>query len=225
MIELSNWQLALAAAALLVCLVLGGWLSRQRGIEDEPASSVSEAPSTDHSELSQLRQQLEDAQKEAELTLIQTHQVQEELEHYFLESRNLQQKLDEVQTILNQQEQSMVEATDLRQQLTIRASELSEAREETELTLLQLHQVQEELEHYFLESRKLQQELDEVQTARQEQLQRIKARLIGLYKTTPVPRHRRTNVPSGDQLEALVQRQQNALRRFKHLRANPHIPE
>ena len=161
MLELSNWQWALAAAALLVCLVLGGWLSRESWIEDEPASSVSEAPSTDPGELSQLQQQLE-----------------------------------------------------------ARDSELKAAREESELTLLQLHQVQEELEHYFLQSRDLQQKLDaalSITPKQQAQLKRIKARLLELVKTLPASANRNAQAPSGDRLEVLVQRQQNALRRFQAL--------
>ena len=112
------------------------------------------------------------------------------------------------------------ELSQLRQQLEARDSELTDAREEAELTLLQLHQVQEELEHYFLESRDLQQKLDAVQTTtpgQQEQLKRINARLLELFKTLPASANRNAQAPSSDQLEALVRRQQNALRRFQAL--------
>lgn len=112
------------------------------------------------------------------------------------------------------------ELSKLRQQLEARDSELKDAREEAELTLLQLHQVQEELEHYFLESRDLQQKLDAVQTItpeQQDQLKRIKSRLLELFKTLPASAHRNAQASSGDRLEALVQRQQNALRRFQAL--------
>ena len=114
------------------------------------------------------------------------------------------------------------ELSQLRQQLEARDSELKDAREEAELTLLQLHQVQEELEHYFLESRDLQQKLDAVQTItpkQQEQLKRINTRLLELFKTLPASCNRNAQAPSGDRLEALVQRQQNALRRFERLHA------
>ena len=112
------------------------------------------------------------------------------------------------------------ELRQLRQQLEARDSELQDAREEAELTLLQLHQVQEELEHYFLESRDLQQKLDAVQTItpeQQDQLKRINARLLAQFKSLPPAAHSNVQAPSGDRLEALVQRQQNALRRFQAL--------
>ena len=110
------------------------------------------------------------------------------------------------------------ELCQLRQQLEARNSELKDAREEAELTLLQLHQVQEELEHYFLKSRDLQQKLDAVQTItpeQQVQLKRINARLLELFKTLPASANRNAHALSNDRLEALVQRQQNALRRFQ----------
>ena len=112
------------------------------------------------------------------------------------------------------------ELSQLRQQLEARDSELKDAREEAELTLLQLHQVQEELEHYFLESRDLQQKLDAVQTITPEQKDQIKCingRLQELFKTLPSAAHPNAQAPSGDRLKALVQRQQNALRRFQAL--------
>ena len=112
------------------------------------------------------------------------------------------------------------ELSQLRQQLEARDSELKDAREEAELTLLQLHQVQEELEHYFLESRDLQQKLDAVQTItpeQQDQLKRINARLLELFKTLPASADRNAQAQTGDRLEALVQRQQKALRRFQAL--------
>ena len=124
------------------------------------------------------------------------------------------------------------ELSQLRQQLEARDSELQDAREEAELTLLQLHQVQEELEHYFLESRDLQQKLDAMKSEasteektttitpeQQDQLKRINARLLKLFKTLPVSANRNAQAPSNDRLEALVQRQQNALRRFERLHA------
>ena len=103
MAELNDWQWAIGAAALIASLVLGGWLSRERSddketsgtqVVNEDATPSPEASSDGTNELSQLRQQLEardselkDAREEAELTLLQLHQVQEELEHYFLECR------------------------------------------------------------------------------------------------------------------------------------------
>ena len=163
MAELNDWQWAIGAAVLIASLVLGGWLSRERidgseasesQVVNEPAAPRTATSTDDNSELSQLRQQLEDAREKAELTLLQLHQVQEELEHYFLESRDLQQKLDAVQIITPEQ---------------------------------------------------------------QDQLNRINARLLELFKTLPASANHSAQSPSGDQLEALVQRQQNALRRFQAL--------
>ena len=90
--------------------------------------------------------------------------------------------------------------------------------------------MQEELEHYFLESRDLQQKLDATKTEapteektstitpeQQDQLKRINARLLELFKTLPASVHHKAQFPSGDRLEALVRRQQNALRRFQAL--------
>ena len=117
------------------------------------------------------------------------------------------------------------ELNQLRQQLEARDSELKDAREEAELTLLQLHQVQEELEHYFLESRDLQHKLDAVKTITPEQLEqlrRIKARLVQLFKTMPSSRRNAISSQANHDLNELVQRQQNALRRFQRLHAaNP----
>ena len=114
------------------------------------------------------------------------------------------------------------ELSQLRQLLEARDSELKDARGEAELTLLHLHQVQEELEHYFLESRDLQQKMDSVQAItpeQQEQLKRISARLLELFKVMPSAPNPSAQAPSGNQLEALVKRQQNALRRFERLHA------
>ena len=114
------------------------------------------------------------------------------------------------------------ELNQLRQQLEARDSELKDAREEAELTLLQLHQVQEELEHYFIQSRDLQHKLDAVKTITPEQLeqvQRIKVRLVQLFKLMPSSRRNAISSQSNHNLNALVQRQQNALRRFQHLHA------
>ena len=81
------------------------------------------------SELERQESELRTAQEEAELTLLQLHQVQEEL-------GNLKPRVAELEQQLERQDDA-----------------LKTAQEEAELTLLQLHQVQEELEHYFLLSR------------------------------------------------------------------------
>ena len=109
-----------------------------------------------------------EAREEAELTLLQLHQVQEELEHVFLADRNKQEQITALQTTNQQLEQRIpqVEAelekstnnnVVISDELAATQQQLVEAREEAELTLLQLHQVQEELEHYFLLARRQQQ--------------------------------------------------------------------
>jgi hypothetical protein len=122
-------------------------------------------------ELEEQRRQRQESQEEAELTLLQLHQVQEELEQIFLADREKQQQLEQLRGELDQQRQQSGEqervASDrgaelerLQVQIQGVTTELEEQRrqrqesqEEAELTLLQLHQVQEELEHYFLLSR------------------------------------------------------------------------
>jgi chromosome segregation ATPase len=118
--------------------------------------------------LDQLEQQLlyrdrdlQQTRDEAELTLLQLHQVQEELEQLFLTDRQKQQLLDsrsgELQSLqahIHAMEQEFQPKLDqLEQQLHNRDHDLQQTRDEAELTLLQLHQVQEELERYFLQSR------------------------------------------------------------------------
>ena len=150
MADLTDWQWALGAAVVIASLVLGGWLTRQRATPPEALPEEIAPSSNDSAELDSLREQLTDAREEAELTLLQLHQVQEELEHYFLESRDLQQKLDAVTTIAPEQ---------------------------------------------------------------LEQLQRIRTRLLRLFTAMPSPSG------SEPRLRALVERQQNALRRFQRLHA------
>jgi hypothetical protein len=133
--------------------------------------------------------ELGEAREEAELTLLQLHQVQEELEQIFLADRQKQQDLEqlrqtsdaelsearkEAERLTNQLQPRVQE---LEQQLHARDTELSEAREEAELTLLQLHQVQEELEHYFLLSRG-QNELLNQYDEQQLRVQQLLGRLI-----------------------------------------------
>lgn len=108
----------------------------------------------------------------------------------------------------------------LREELSQREAELQDAREEAELIILQLHQVQEELEHYFLESRSLQQQLEEQQHSSVDlaRLQVIKQRLIALASTAPDPSSGRK--ASEANLMAIINRQQQSLRRFYRLHVN-----
>ena len=116
MLELSDWQWGVVVVAALASLSLGGWLKHWRrsqvaleaaepqGDTDTPAhyeeaASISNSLALAHqSEVATLQAELADAREEAELILLQLHQVQEELEHYFLLSRELQQQLDEAET-------------------------------------------------------------------------------------------------------------------------------
>jgi len=160
-VQISDWQLAVAFGFALLALLGGGWLLRER----QPLEPHSEAQ-RDPDPLSKLKSALDSAGT----------QSREALE-----------------------------------------AELADAREEAELILLQLHQVQEELEHYFLLSRDLQQQLEQalVPAAQLETLRAIKQRLLDLIvepgqAQAPDPR-----------LQALVQRQQEALRRFAALHEPP----
>ena len=133
---------------------------RWREIGEEPAREAQQTIGVLQGEVDDLRNQEAQAREEAELALLQLHQVQEELEVVFLADREKQKQLDELQAntaevdqlradlaaVTGELEASNLELAGLRTQET-------EAREEAELTLLQLHQVQEELEHYFLLAR------------------------------------------------------------------------
>ncbi|EAR19353.1 hypothetical protein WH7805_08346 [Synechococcus sp. WH 7805] len=130
---LTALDLTLIAAVAILSVVIGGLALR---LQASPQASPPEDSQDLSDTLNALQEQLKaaqaetkDAREEAELTLLQLHQLQEELEHNFLDSRSKEELLQQY----NQQ--------------------TNDAREEAELTLLQLHQVQEELEHYFLDSR------------------------------------------------------------------------
>jgi hypothetical protein len=84
-----------------------------------------------------LQQELSEAREEAELTLLQLHQVQEELEHYFLQSREQAKQLEEGQQ-LNEQALQALEAEkaeaakaaeDLKQQLMAQGAQVQEAQQ------------------------------------------------------------------------------------------------
>ena len=146
-----------------------------------------------------LENQLSEAREEAELTLLNLHQVQEVLESYFVrlstsehlaasQAEALQQaeatgqeqatRLEALEAEVLQISRERDDAVLGRDQL-IEALEnqLSEAREEAELTLLQLNQVQEELEHNFLRSLAS----DQLVQAQFEQLQRAQRLMFRLH--------------------------------------------
>ncbi len=80
---LSTTQWVIATALIVLAIIIGFWVGKDTEVVDES------------NELERLKNQLQerdselkDAKDEAELTLLQLHQVQEELEHYFLSSRD-----------------------------------------------------------------------------------------------------------------------------------------
>jgi len=180
-VQISDWQFAVAGALGLAALVMGGWVLRQQqpnqpeqkehseqaDSERLPDSSASAAPAPSPS-LEALEAELADAREEAELILLQLHQVQEELEHYFLLSRDLQQQLEQAQSEPVEQTQSEPEELVPSEQL--------------------------------------------------ENMRSIKQRLLNLILERP-------DAEAGDPaVRALLQRQQQALRRFAALHQQPKEP-
>jgi len=121
-----------------------------------------------------LKQRLQDAQEEAELTLLQLHQVQEELETIFLAKQDIEANLKEVNHKLNwnrsKREQLSQKLNDSAKQKEALLAEMRSSKEDLEsklcqlqsesdtkaqaqqlessLILKQLHQTQQELERY-----------------------------------------------------------------------------
>jgi hypothetical protein len=100
---LSNVDLVLMAATGLSWMVAGGVALRTGSARpgetaDAAEQPLEQAPEPDpqlQERLTQLQAEADDAREEAELTLLQLHQVQEELEHYFLLSRDLEAQLEQ----------------------------------------------------------------------------------------------------------------------------------
>ena len=96
---LTTLDLTLIAAVAILSLVSGGLALR---LQRNPQPSKTDETPDFGSRLSELQEQLKaaqaeskDAREEAELTLLQLHQVQEELEHYFLDSRSKEELLQQ----------------------------------------------------------------------------------------------------------------------------------
>jgi len=102
MTSLNDWQWAIGAALLIIVLIIGGWLNRANEAAGQEQSDqedvltrdplVAAVPSSSPSAMASadaLQAECKEAKEEAELTLLQLHQVQEELEHYFLLSQEL----------------------------------------------------------------------------------------------------------------------------------------
>ncbi len=199
--ELSMLQLHQVQEELEHSLLAGGEKQRQleagvRDLEELRRSKV-DLESSYQQELQALRHQLEprlaeqeqrlatrdtelrETKKEAELSMLQLHQVQEELEHSLLAGGETQRQLEacvrdleelrrskadqksaheqELQALRQQLEPPLAE---LEQRLATRDTELRETKKEAELSMLQLHMVQEELEHYLLADGEKQRQLE-----------------------------------------------------------------
>jgi len=165
---LSNLNLIpIASMGVLVMILIFGVLTLRSEPSDpftdsDPENSAARGSDEDRVDLKESLQntqsELREATEEAELTLLQLHQVQKDLEQVFLqkqasdnEANKLKQQLAALESALQTSHNSKNSEKD--KAIEIAKHELKEARAEAELTLLQLQQVQEELEHYFLLSR------------------------------------------------------------------------
>jgi hypothetical protein len=153
-----------------------------------------------------LQAELTEAREEAELTLLQLHQVQEELESVYLTNQELKTTNAQLQQAANSPQQPTSQQPDPSSNEALQA-ELNDAREEAELTLLQLHQVQEELEHYFLLSQELKTS-SAISPEQQQRLSRCNERLEQLLL------HQQQR---DQRLAALIDRQQKNLQRAGRL--------
>ena len=68
-------------------------------------------PSVSEAQLEALTTAEQEAREEAELTLLQLHQVQEELEHYFLLSRGQSQQLERYNQLQRRSQRLLAKAT------------------------------------------------------------------------------------------------------------------
>ena len=114
---LADWQWEGVATAVLALLILCGlikWLNERKqheinqtineDIHNQQINKNTEnaaIDSTNVEKINQLEKELEESKEEAELCLLQLHQVQEELEHYFLLSQELQQNVDKATEIVD----------------------------------------------------------------------------------------------------------------------------
>jgi chromosome segregation ATPase len=215
--SLTDWQWAGLVGIALVSLALGGILRRNSSQDQGPHHPDAE---------------FKDAREEAELTLLQLHQVQEELEQTFLADQNKQSQINTLQEQLQQAQQQLKASAPTSPDRTSQLeAELKDAREEAKLTLLQLHQVQEELEHYFLESRDLQQKLDQFETTsktaqqnelRDDQVALLQSLKLRIHNLILEKNSKQTSHSDPERLEVMLLRQQALLRRCSQLLKNQH---
>ena len=104
---LTTLDLTLIAAVAILSLVSGGLALRLKAspqaLPQEDSQYQSDTLKALQEQLKAAQAETKDAREEAELTLLQLHQVQEELEHYFLDSRSK----DELLQQYNQQTNDM----------------------------------------------------------------------------------------------------------------------
>ena len=96
---LSTTQWAIAAGLLVLAIIIGFWVGKDTDVIDESQDLNSindQKEEVSKNELEQLSKQLQErdselkeAKDQAELTLLQLHQVQEELEQLFLENKDV----------------------------------------------------------------------------------------------------------------------------------------
>jgi hypothetical protein len=204
MASLNDWQWALGAALLIIVLIIGGWLNRANETAGKEQSDQEDVLTSNPIETVQV--ELTEAREEAELTLLQLHQVQEELESLYLTNQELKTTNAQLLQAANSPLQPNSQQPDPSSNEALQA-ELTEAREEAELTLLQLHQVQEELERYFLLSQELKTS-SAISPEQQQRLSRCNERLEQLL----LRRKQRDQ-----RLAALIDRQQKNLQRAARL--------
>ena len=140
------------------------------GAEQKASADFKKQRDTEASSKKDVQAKNKELQEEADLLLMQLHQVQEELEKHFVESKELKQQV-QIETRSKQEAQAKLGAeqkasADFKKQRDTEASSKKdvqaknkELQEEADLLLMQLHQVQEELEKHFVENKERQQEV------------------------------------------------------------------
>ena len=129
-------------------------------VREEPALEAAQKIDELQAELEELRTQESEAREEAELTLLQLHQVQEELELIFLADRDKADQLEKWRL----------------QEAAVRQAE-ADARHASEILASQLSQVQKELEDVLFRMMRMKREQQEQRQSVQAELDRLLAEL------------------------------------------------